>query len=305
MKIYFVGSLISPFIKQDLELLRELHEVVAFDLSIHASSFRQCPGYLFTASLEWKQVMDSDIVYIWFADYPALPFIVLANAFGKPVVTNVGGWEVYAASDIGYGNQLNPVRGWATRFILRNSTACICMSNAYKTIIETVEPCSKVAVIPGWVDSDLCTAPLPEKRGVVTAICTNRDYNLKGIPTFKEAARFIPNMKVIKNLPHNELMEVFRKTKVYCQLSYTESFGMSLLESMACGCIPVVSNRDALPEVVADTGFIVPYGDVYKTITAILVALITDGTPARERAREFTRDKRKEKINELIGEIRS
>jgi glycosyltransferase involved in cell wall biosynthesis len=179
------------------------------------------------------------------------------------------------------------------------------MSNAYKTIIETVEPCSKVAVIPGWVDSDLCTAPLPEKHGVVTAICTNRDYNLKGIPTFKEAARLIPDMKVIKNLPHNELMEVFRKTKVYCQLSYTESFGMSLLESMACGCIPVVSNRDALPEVVADTGFVVPYGDVYKTIKAILVALITDGTPARERAREFTRDKRKEKINELIGEIRS
>jgi glycosyltransferase involved in cell wall biosynthesis len=247
--------------------------------------------------------MESDIVYIWFADYPALPFIVLAKAFGKPVVTNVGGWEVYAASDIGYGNQLNPVRGWATRFILRNSTACICMSNAYKTIIETVEPCSKVAVIPGWVDSDLCTAPLPEKHGVVTAICTRTfTSDLKGIPTFIKATTGM-DATVIVHIPRERLLEKFKSAKVYCQLSRTESFGMSLLESMACGCVPVVSDKDALPEVVGGCGLIVPYGDVEQTRLAIKSALgsgTADIEDVRKRASTFTRERKKESVIKLL-----
>lgn len=306
MKLHFVGYLKSPFIKQDLDLLKEGHTVTTFDLSEHATSFRQCPRYLIDTLLEWKNVKNADVVWIWFSDYPALPFIVLAKIFGKPIVTNVGGWEVYAAPEIGYGNQLNPIRGWVTRWILRNSTRCVCMSNAYKTIIETVEPCSSVVVIPGWVDTKLCKEPPLEKNGVVTALCTYKFASvLKGIPIF-EAATVDMDAKVIENISRDKLIEAFKGAKVYCQLSFTESFGMSLLEAMACGCVPVVSDRDALPEVVGNCGLVVPYGDVEKTREAIEIALKAgnaDIVSVRKRAMLFTKERKKFQVQMLLGEL--
>lgn len=306
MNIYVVGHLKSPFIKQDVELLTEEHSVTTFDLAIHTTSFKQCPRYLIDTLLEWRNVKNADVVWIWFADYPALPFIVWAKIFGKPIVTNVGGWEVYAAPSIGYGNQLNPIRGWVTRWILRNSTRCVCMSNAYKTIIETVEPSSKVEVIPGWIDSKLCVSPLPEKHGVVTALCTYKFTSvLKGIPIFEKATAGMES-KVIKNISHERLIEAFKEAKVYCQLSRTESFGMSLLEAMACGCVPVVSDRGALPEVVGGCGFVVPYGDVKKTREAVEMALhagVADIVSVRRRAILFTKGIKKFQTQMLLRDV--
>ncbi|GAF92264.1 unnamed protein product, partial [marine sediment metagenome] len=70
-----------------------------------------------------------------------------------------------------------------------------------------------------------------------------------------------------------QLLSYYQKAKVYCQLSYYESFSVALAEAMSCGCIPVVTDRGALPEVVDNCGFIIPYGDVNKTVNAIKKAL--------------------------------
>ena len=306
MDIYFVGYLKSPFIKQDFELLNESHRVISFDLSTHATSFKQIFRYLISTVLEWNNIRRSAIVWIWFADYPALPFIVLAKIFRKPIVVNVGGWEVYAAPDIGYGNQLNPIRGWVTRWILRNATRCITMSNAYKSIITSIEPKANIVVIPGWVDTKLCNTPLPKKHGVITALCTYKfTHILKGMPIF-EAATVGIDAQVIENIPRERLLAMFKSAKVYCQPSYTESFGMSLLEAMACGCVPVVSQRDALPEVVGTVGFVVPYGDVERTRRAIIRALQLDGSVVnmvRARARTFTRERKENAVITLLEEV--
>jgi glycosyltransferase involved in cell wall biosynthesis len=36
--------------------------------------------------------------------------------------------------------------------------------------------------------------------------------------------------------------------------SFYEGFGLPALEAMACGTVPIVSNRSSLPEVVGDVG---------------------------------------------------
>ena len=41
---------------------------------------------------------------------------------------------------------------------------------------------------------------------------------------------------------------------VYVQASAHEGFGMSLAEAMLAGCVPVVSEKGAIPEVVGSTG---------------------------------------------------
>ena len=66
-----------------------------------------------------------------------------------------------------------------------------------------------------------------------------------------------PNLKFVGYLSDEELLNLYRKAKVYCQLSEHEGFGISVAEAMACECIPVVSNKGALPEIVDSNGFIV------------------------------------------------
>jgi glycosyltransferase involved in cell wall biosynthesis len=55
---------------------------------------------------------------------------------------------------------------------------------------------------------------------------------------------------------------------------------------MACGCVPVVTDRGALPEVVGDAGIYVPYGEEEATAEGITEALQiqrVSGNQARRR----------------------
>ena len=304
MNIYFAGTMQSVFIQQDADLLSENHKLTIFDFSKHAASFSNIHNFLLRSLLEWNNVRKSDVVVLWFADYPALPFIIWAKLFRKPIITHVGGWEVYSAPEINYGNQLNPIRGAATRWILRNSTVNVCMSNAYKNIILACEPRSNVRIIPGWVDVDCDVSKIKKDKPVVTALISIKFTNfLKGIPTFLKATKGL-DAKVIENIQHDELINLLKSTRVYCQLSYTESFGMTLLEAMSCGCIPVVTDRDALPEVVGDCGYVVPYGDVDATRKAILKAFKNrDVVKSINRAKMFSKENAKLLINSLLQEV--
>jgi glycosyltransferase involved in cell wall biosynthesis len=306
MKIYFVGYLTSHFITDDRDLLKENHEVTIFDLSVNASSFKKIHTYLLSTLFEWKNVYKSDVVWIWFADYPALPFVVWAKLFRKPIVMRVAGWEVYSAPQINYGNQLNPIRGAVTRWILRNSDICVVPSEAYKKVVNMLIPHINTVVIPNAVDIRLCDVTLPTKHGIVTALTSMKFTRvLKGIPTFEKATEGM-DFRVVENVPHDKLIEILKSFKVYCQLSYTESFGVTLLEAMACGCIPVVTDRDALPEVVGNCGLLVPYGDVEKTREAILLALnagAADIASVRNRAKIFNKERKRDAKNRLLEEL--
>ena len=98
------------------------------------------------------------------------------------------------------------------------------------------------------------------------------------------------------------LLKSYQKAKVYCQLSYYESFGVALAEAMACECVPVIADRGALPEVIGDVGFYVPYGDPEATAEAIGKALKSGkGAEARERIKTmFSLERRRD---EFICEI--
>ena len=148
MNIHFVGYL-KTFVKEEFELLRKDYSVTEFDLVLHASSFWQIPKYLIASLRDWKNVRNSDVVWIWVADYPAIPFILLAKIFRKRIIVNISGFEVYAAPDIGYGNQFYLIRGAASRWILRNAIRIIVMSEAYKKIVQELVPSANVIVIPG------------------------------------------------------------------------------------------------------------------------------------------------------------
>ena len=305
MKLYYVYDSRSPFMVQDLTMLQRDHQVRPFDLSEHITSYQQAPAFAAASALEYKQIQAADALIVWFADYTAIPFMTLAKAAGVPVIIIVGGWEVYGDKELGYGNQTAPLRGAATRMVIRNANAVISPSEAYAKIIREVVPGANVSVVPLAAPYELFKQPVDKYRVAVTAYCRTSTEKLKGIDTFREAAKLsrYPT-RVLKGLSHDHLISELRAAKVYCQLSYTESFGMTVLEAMACGCVPVVTDRDALPEVVGNTGVVVPYGDIRATTEAITEAMEMSGEPARRRAMEFSTEKRATELNKIIGKVK-
>ena len=98
----------------------------------------------------------------------------------------------------------------------------------------------------------------------------------------------------------DELIMLYSESKVYCQLSLHESFGCALVEAMLCDCIPVVTNRGALPEIVGKEGYIIPFGNVNRTVEAIKEALNSYNKGSRTQGEKFSFTKRKEGLLRCI-----
>jgi glycosyltransferase involved in cell wall biosynthesis len=306
LKVLFCGDMRTPFIRQDYELMKEIaDETGLIDYSHIAAEVRHLPRYflqLFTKIL--PGVLRHDICWIWFADYPAMPMVLFSKILGKHTVINVGEWEVTAFPEINWGCQLRRTRGWIARWLLRNADVIVVPSEPYADITKKTEPGTKrICVIPNYIDTTLCNLDLPEKeQHVITTYCADGVDKRKGLDTFRAVAQSgLPyRFDAYRRIPRKQMMDELKRSKVFCQLSYTESFGITVVEAMACGCIPVVTDRDALPWVVGDTGVIVPYGDVEKTRAAVEKAMLMDGTPARDRARTFSKERKRERVEKLL-----
>jgi glycosyltransferase involved in cell wall biosynthesis len=71
--------------------------------------------------------------------------------------------------------------------------------------------------------------------------------------------------------------------------SYYESFGIPLVEAMACGCPVITSNAPACPEVVGDAALVVPPDDVAGLAVAMTRILREPELSAELRARGLAR----------------
>lgn len=323
MKIFFAGDLSSPFIQDDLHLLQEDHQVYPFNLPN-----KKIKTVLYPFQFLWdcEGIHEADLVWAWFADYPVLPVITAAKLFHKPSVVNIGGFEVSAIPEINYGNQLKTIRGAVSRWILRNASEIIVPSYAYdfKTFkvgvgVKLIDgrfalPTSEeyydthtmghISMIPNWIDTSPCDKTYRKEELVITSVCSPSAYAYKGIPMFKKAVGITKYRHlIIENLPRAEYERILERAKVYCQFSIDETFGISLVEAMARGCVPVVTDRGAFPWIVQDTGIIVPYGDPITAAEAICRAMTMDGKAAQERARYFSRDKKQIAVRDLIKSI--
>jgi glycosyltransferase involved in cell wall biosynthesis len=78
------------------------------------------------------------------------------------------------------------------------------------------------------------------------------------------------NLELVGSVNHSELQNYYKKAKIYCQFSRSESFGVAIVEAMYFGCIPFVTNVGGMPELVGDNGLIV------KRIPGIISSQISE-----------------------------
>jgi len=117
-----------------------------------------------------------------------------------------------------------------------------------------------------------------------------------------------PNVHLPGYLSNDELLRLYQRSQFYIQLSAHESFGISVVEAMLCECVPIVTDRYALPEVVGDSGIVVPYNDVMRVKDAIMdtgpAEIGSLGKNARNRALDnFTLDIRERKLIKILEEM--
>lgn len=131
------------------------------------------------------------------------------------------------------------------------------------------------------------------------------------------------NLIYVGFLPRKQLPMLYNAFDVYCfpTMAGEETFGLTLLEAMACGVPPVVPRFDGLPEVVGEAGIIVDAEELAEdmagfaaTVSAESIskgvsALLEDefrhelGQKARDRALTLTWEKNAKRLVQLFQEL--
>lgn len=117
--------------------------------------------------------------------------------------------------------------------------------------------------------------------------------------------RACQNLRIIPHLPHNELLRLYTRCRIFVQPSIIEGMPNALLEAMYYECIPVGSNVAGIPLVIGNTGVIIEKRDAALLIKAIQSAALMH-TEKECRARittHFSFQNRKTGLLQAINNI--
>lgn len=102
------------------------------------------------------------------------------------------------------------------------------------------------------------------------------------------------NLILREDISDSDLPYVYNGAMVAVTPSFYEGFGLPTLEAMACGIVPIVSNRSSLPEVVGEVGLQITPENTEHLAGAIYHAITNpawrteQGKRALERASQFS-----------------
>lgn len=274
------------------------------------------------------------LVLLWFlAPAYSLETIALARLFGARVALVVGGLEVDYVPELGLGGLRWPHNRLRQRIGLRAVDLAITHSRFLIGRIEALARPRQLRLVELGIDVERFAPNGRVKEPLVMTVCfevTRETAVLKGLPTFLAAAERIPEatfavvgrpgrddelVRLAASAPPNvtftgrvsddELVALYRRAKVYAQLSAHEAFGVAVVEAMACECIPVLSDRGSLREVAGPDATYVPFASADDTVDALRAALGETGdraARARQRVAEhYSIQPRFERLDALLA----
>jgi len=276
-----------------------------------------------------KGVIWADITFSWFAGVHAARAVLFSRILRKRAIVVTGGYDVANEPSINYGTMRSPKSRSAriVKFVLNHADLILPFSNfGMMEVLKHSRP-KRLEVVYCCVDTEKFKPGSGKLNDLVVTVgyIKNDTLQRKGLATFVKSASFLPEMKFVLIgehsddavnylrsiaspnvtftgfVPFEKLLEYLQKAKVYVQVSAQEGFGVALAEAMLCECVPVVTDRGAIPEVVGEAGYYVPYGDAKATAAAIKHALGADGKRARERiTRNFPLQKREVELVDMV-----
>jgi glycosyltransferase involved in cell wall biosynthesis len=320
-RILYVHNSKASFVAIDREILAERYEIE--DL--------YQPGRWPNPVEVVRGVLRADVVFGWFASWHTFFPITLAWLLRKPSVMIVGGFDTANMPDIGYGYQQGGLRRAASRWIMRRARRLVTNSEYSLSEIErnTPIPGERVTVIHHGVPDPFGEEPGDKESEALTVGAINHTTLVqKGQVPFVEASRLLPdvrftfagkwldgsveelrarageNLRLTGWLSDEDLHATYRRAAVYVQASRHEGFGLAVAEAMLAGCVPVVMNVTAMPEVVGEAGVLIESQDPEAVADGVRRALEL-GPDAARHAREriltaFPMERRRDGILQVV-----
>ncbi len=241
--------------------------------------------------------------------------LILARSAGKrPIVLHVHGGR-YVMEDFP-----NPVIASLARNLLGTAARVAVLGEGEAERIEQFSPEVKTTILPNAVvANDFSDAERP--WATKNIIYLGRLQEAKGLSEMVEACRllkeqgfkfkfscfgtgpdqqeFVRRMTGVLGdefhyggvISGAEKIQALGSADIFLMPSRFEGLSLALLEAMASGCVPIVSNRGSLPTVVEDgrNGFLIDPGDITQ-IVGKLKFLLSEGETGWNEYRHNARD---------------
>lgn len=322
--VLFVYGGMTGFVARDLSYISNRCGVVDLKMTFAFGSFRRLIAGL----------RSCDTLYCWFAGRHALIPVLLGRLMGLRIVVVAGGYDVACEPEINYGSMRPGWKRFLTRVLLRAADLVVCVSdfNREEAVRNAGVLPEKIRVVRhGFADTKIDSAARKERIVLTVGEVMRDNLDRKGLDAFARASRLVAdarwvvagrvidetggvlaslgggNLEVTGYLEGHKLLELMRRAKVYVQASRHEAFGCALAEAMVEGCIPIVTERGAMPEVVGPSARFVPWSDpdaLARAVRETLDADVSEGIAARERIlSRFSRQEWERAMDRLFDEI--
>jgi len=330
--ILFVYTSLSSFVQTDFEILSATYSVEKYHYlpvkGVFQNGWQILRQFFFLLFRGWK----FDQIYCWFADYHSFLPVLFAKIFRKKSLIVIGGYDVCRIRKLNYGAFCSSFRGWFCANSMKLTDWMLPVSNFVDRKAGVIAPHTNRSRIYNCISMEPEAGyPYVKTDTILTVGLINNDrtFYLKGIDTFIETARLLPafrfqvvginrvilarklgniplNVTLFEKVEHAELIDFYKNAKVYCQLSRSESFGLSILEAMTFGDFPIVTREGGMPEVVGNLGTVVER-DPQVIADLIEHRILSDGIPDETAIRQhmeklFTRKKRADSLYQLLSQ---
>ena len=323
MRILFVHNALTSFVRIDRDILAGRYELE--ELHLH-NRWRLNPFAI------WKAVGRNDLVFAWFASWHSLLPVFFAWLRGIPSVLVTGGYDTANVPEANYGNQRSRWKKLITNFMLRRASRLICNSHfAAKEAVAVagIAP-EKISMVYHGIPDRHFNSVVKTNTALNVGNVFGENLKRKGIEPFLAAGALLPSYRFVQvgqwkdgsheqlqqylrcnvemkgYAPEEELNHLFAESRVYVQPSLHEAFGLSVVEAMLAGCIPVVSRHGALPEVVGDYGILLDDTSAEAIVKGIAEAAQYRHRPEAIREyvlNKYTIDARKEGLIQCIATL--
>ena len=297
-KVIFIKLLNSSFINIDEEILSDNYKVVTFQF-VKVKGFQVLKELFFEFFFMLKHIWNTDVVYIWFADFLAVIPTTIGRLFRKKVVIVIGGVDASFVEELNYGVKTR-LLGQVSLFVSTTfATNLLPVTNfTYTHLLKNVSPrLSKKSKIIYNCYNDLfnCTKVSERNNNIITVCLADTKVTtlIKGVDFYVSLANELPeltfyvvgvsgqalsylesisgkNVILLPKIPQQELKELFCTSKIVCQFSRHEAFGVALLEGISSGCYPIGYNYGGTKEILIDNlGILIKKLDVKEGKQAI------------------------------------
>ncbi len=345
-KIIFVCPHMASFIQLDIDILSERYTVIQNTYNWKnkiAVPYFLLKQFFFLLT----NIRQSKLIIVSFGGYWALIPAIIGRLFKKPVYIILHGTDCAAFPEINYGNLNKPILKKVLKISYQLATKLLPVSDSLVYTENTYYSPGKIikqgykhffknnttayTVIYNGIDTSKWII-LPDIKKVENRFITvlsEGQFFIKGGDLIIEAAKKLShfefifvgikqapalikvpdNVKFTGRLSASELLQIYNSSKYYLQLSITEGFGVALCEAMACGCIPIVSNVNILPDIIGDSGYVLTKSNVEVLIKLIIEKVIPEKrTELDILARNtvfirFSIENRKEKLDRVIENL--